>query len=442
MKFLKGENRTKNLIVQIKHSTIYKILAILMSFILIRILVNYLGVEYYGIWSLIYTFVMWIVFFDLGLNNGTRNKVAEALSKNDVESAKIYISSSYIAIGLFSIIVFVLLLFFSNFINWQKVINSTSLSNDTIQYTFLILLFFILVNFVLMIINGLFHAVQKSSDVVRTQFLTNLFLLIGITISAYLIKTPNFIVLAFVYGFAMIGANIVMSFIFYHNNSDLLPSMKSFDKNKLKEIVNLGLKFFIIQIAVLIIYSTDKIIVAQLFGPSEVTQYDLIFKIFSVILILHGLIMGPLWSTFTEAYHKQDFMWIRAILFKLNLLMIPVSIFIVIFILSMQQIINLWIGEQVSIDQDLVLFFGLFTFVSVWNGIYANFVNGINQIKPQLITAIIGAIINIPLSIYFAKYLFHGIEGVIFASFISLSFFAIVGPIQTYSTLRKALDVK
>ena len=56
---------------------------------------NYLNPVKYGIWLTLTSVIGWFAFFDLGLGNGLRNKLAEALAKNDNELARTYISTSY-----------------------------------------------------------------------------------------------------------------------------------------------------------------------------------------------------------------------------------------------------------------------------------------------------------------------------------------------------------
>ena len=47
--------------------------------------------------------------------------------------------------------------------------------------------------------------------------------------------------------------------------------------------MNIGLDFFIIQIASIILFSTDNFIITQLFGPEQVTPYNIALKYFTII---------------------------------------------------------------------------------------------------------------------------------------------------------------
>ena len=61
---------------------------------------------------------------------------------------------------------------------------------------------------------------------------------------------------------------------------ELRPSYKLICFSELKYLMDLGIKFFLIQIAAVVFYQTNSIIIAQLFGPVEVTPYSIAFKYF------------------------------------------------------------------------------------------------------------------------------------------------------------------
>lgn len=66
----------------------------------------------------------WFGFFDIGLGNGLRNRLAEALAKEDLKLARIYVSTTYAILSL--IILGVLLLFYlvNPLLNWNKILNA------------------------------------------------------------------------------------------------------------------------------------------------------------------------------------------------------------------------------------------------------------------------------------------------------------------------------
>lgn len=428
--------RSKNLFRQIKLSIVYKFLSLLFTFLLIRVLMDSLGQEKFGIWSAMYGIISWFLIMDIGISNGTRNKVAEAIHKDHWHLAKKYVSTSYVAIFVISSSIFICLYLFSGFINWQMIFNTQLVEEQTLKNAFLILSFFTLLNFTLAIVNSLYHAMQKTSYVVMSQFLSNFIVVIVIFI-LNLFFTIDLDYLALIYGLSIFLVSIFFNIYFFKLYIYLIPSIILYKHKLLKSTMNLGIKFFIIQIAALIIFTTDKIIILHFFGPEDVAKYEIIFKLFSLLTVVHGIIMTPMWSAFTEAYIKDDISWIKKTIFNLNKLMVVFIFLSILIVYYFNQIIILWIGKDMNISFSISILMSLYILLSIWSGIYANFLNGINQINVQMTTLILGAILNIPLSVFFINYYSLGIEGVILASILSLSLFAIIAPIQTYILLQR-----
>lgn len=430
-----SRERSRNYMRQIKGSVVFMGLAVATSFFAIPIMIHYLGQEQFGVWSTLLSIMSWIVFFDLGLGNGLRNKLAESVAKNEFYEASRFVSSAYSLIGLISATLFALLVIATFVIPWQSVFNTHSIAEPTLRYTVLLAAFFVFINFWISLINQVLNAVQKTSVVVFGQFVTNALSLIFIIILK-LTTVSSLMLLALVYGISLVASNLLLSVWFYRQNRELIPGF-SLDKQHIRPLVSVGIQFFIIQLAVLFIFTTDKILITQLFGPKYVTQYDVVYKLFSIITIIHALITAPLWSSYTDAYHRGDIIWIKGILRKQLLIVAIIVLVVIILSLIARPVIVMWIGRDIEVSIPLVVSMGVFVIVSTWNNVFANLVNGIGMIFPQLITSIIAMVINVPLSIILVKHYRFGINGIVFATCLSLAIFAIVGPIQVHLLLKK-----
>ena len=98
---------------------------------------------------------------------------------------------------------------------------------------------------------------------------------------------------------------------------------------------------------------------------------------------------------------------------------------------------NIWVGNKIKIPFTLTLMMGIFAIISTWNNIFAYFINGAGKIKLQMLYAIIGMIINIPISIYFAKNLNMGSAGVTLGTCCSLLLGFVLAPIQCLKIINK-----
>jgi len=95
--------RTQNYYSQIKTALAYKGIAVIASFVAVPLMIRYLGQERFGVWATILSVMSWIMFFDLGIGNGLRNKVAETLAKDEKLEAANYISSGYSMVAVIAV---------------------------------------------------------------------------------------------------------------------------------------------------------------------------------------------------------------------------------------------------------------------------------------------------------------------------------------------------
>jgi len=78
---LSTQDRTKRAVQNIGISLFIKGGSILISFLLIPLTLDYLNPYEYGIWLTLNSVLSWVYLFDIGLGNGLRNRLAEALAK-------------------------------------------------------------------------------------------------------------------------------------------------------------------------------------------------------------------------------------------------------------------------------------------------------------------------------------------------------------------------
>jgi len=410
--------RTRNVKRHITLTFAYKALAIGLSYLLIPLVLNYLDVERYGIWVTILSVMSWVAFFDIGLGNGLRNKLAEALAVRDIRLAKIYVSTAYATISGIVFIVFVVLISTAPFISWSKVFNTTLVSSAELFKVVLVTGGVSLANLILSLCNQVFYACQQASFIAMRQLLMNLFVLIAVFLLIHY-TSGTLLYLIVGYGVATLLSSLLLTEYLHLKRRDIFPSAKYVDLGKVKEIASLGVKFFVIQIAALIIFTTDNMIIIQTLGPTQVAPYNIVFKLFSVVTMAHGLLLAPLWSAYTDAYAKGDIVLVVAVL-----------------IVFTREIVSIWVGPKIEIPYLLPLLMGIYTVVFVWSNVYAYFVNGLGKIRPQLYSSIIAGIINVPVSIFFVRNLGMGSSGVILGTIVSLSLFAVVGPLQAYHIIR------
>ena len=111
-------------------SIVLKVVNVGLNFIYIPLLLDYLGQDDYGVWLTISSTVTWFGFFDIGLGNGLRNKLAIALANNDYTLAKKYISTTYAVLSIIALVVIIIFSFISRYLNWNSIFNTHSINPE------------------------------------------------------------------------------------------------------------------------------------------------------------------------------------------------------------------------------------------------------------------------------------------------------------------------
>lgn len=407
-----------------------KCVSIVISFLLIPLALDYLNPTKYGIWLTLTSVIGWFAFFDIGLGNGLRNKLAEALAKNDNELARTYISTAYVVLSLIIGIVYTIFIFVFQFINWGKLLNTPPDMNEEITKLIFIVFSFFCLQFIIKLITMILNANQRSAISGGINTFASLLSLIIIYI---LTKTTHSSLLWLSVGVSaanIISPLIVTIWFFSKDYKHLRPSFKYVNLNSAKDLMGIGFLFFIMQFAALILFATDNFIIDQLYGPEEVTPYNIAFKYFSIITMGFAIITTPFWSAYTDAYHKNDFDWIKRITKKLTMLWIGLFILAILMVLFSGLFYKVWIGNKIEIPIVLSISMALWMLISTWTSIFGNFLSGVGKIRLSLYHSFVMIVVNIPLCIFLAKYLNLGSAGVILGTCICMLPQVFLHPIQ------------
>jgi O-antigen/teichoic acid export membrane protein len=428
--FGKGNIRTNRAKKNISASFVIKGLSIAVGIVLMPLTINYLDPTKYGIWITLSSLISWFSFFDIGLGNGLRNKFALAIAKGNHELARVYVSTTYAMLS--SIVMVILFLFYiiNPFMNWNTILNTgvnSGLQAELSSLALIVFTFFSL-NFILKLITTILIADQKTA-------LASVFDLLSKIISLSLIfiltkvSSGSLLYIGFVFSGVPVLVLLVSNVWFFGGKYNIYkPSMKFVDLSKAKDLLSIGVQFFIIQIAVILLYQTNNIIIAQLFGPSEVTVYNVAYRYLTFLTMIFSIVLSPYWSAITEAWAKKEILWIKNVIDKLITLWFFLLVIAILMVFVSSSIYHVWIGNLVSVPYKLTVLIAIWVVINAWNSIFAIFLNGVSKIKLQLIIGITAALINIPIALLLGSKL--GIHGIVLANIIVVLPGAFIYPIQ------------
>ena len=323
--------------------------SIAISLILVPLTINYVTPTNYGIWLTLSSIVIWLSFFDIGFGNGLRNKLAEALAENNVELARIYVSTTYAILSIVIGIVLILFIIINSYLNWSKILNSPPEMESELSILALIIFVFFCLRFIFQLITIVLIAKQESAKASSLDLIANVLSLVLI----YLLTintSGNLIYLGVVLSLTP-AITLLFSSIFLYKSEYkcFAPSFKHIKFIYAKNLMSLGIRFFIIQIAAIILFNTNNIIIIHLLGSKEVTTYNVAFKLFSITTMIFNIIATPLWSAYTDAYAKNDFDWIQSTMLSMKKIFLMMIFFTGILLITSPFIFKKWLGDSIQV---------------------------------------------------------------------------------------------
>ena len=435
--FFKGNTRGAKAKRQIGYSFFIQGISVLIGLLYVPLLLDYLTQEKYGIWITLTSILGWFSFFDIGLGNGLRNKLTEALAKGDLGLGRKYISTTYaLLICIFSVVLVVFHL--SNFfLNWNSILNTKTIENSELYILTSIVFTFFIIRFIVQLISVVYLADQKPA---ATNMMTTAGNLLSFLIVLVLTKVTlkgDLILLGTIISAIPVMLFIVVSIISFNTRyKPLKPSIHEIDFKLSNGLINLGTKFFFVQVAFIIVFSTSNVFVAQFYGPVEVAVFNIAFKYFQIPVMVFSIIMSPIWSAVTDAYAKSDYAWLKKTLIQLNVLSLFFSLGIILMILISNWAYKIWVGEEIIIPFSLSVSLGVYSIMQIAISPYSSFINGIGKLK--LTASLTGLGITVYLFlIYVFGNLFNNSTGVVMAIICTHIIGAIIQPVQTYKLLNR-----
>ena len=409
---------------------------LLANFVVISITLDLLSTKIYGVWITLYTTISWLSFFDLGLGNGMRNLFAVNRAIGNQEKNKQLVSTSYIIVLGIALILLIVGLPFVYYADIARFFNISDIAIPDLRCVLSLLVVVTSLQLITKLINSIFLADQKpalSSLIDCSGVVCSLLLLfilkdrlVGSLFNLALIITlPTFII-----------SFIVTLFAFNKNYRKLKPSLKCFNLKISNKLINLGLRFFLIQLSALIILQGSNIIILKFIGAEEVSVFSLVYKYFNVIITIFTLVLTPYWSFFTDSYAKNNYNQLKQGFKQLLISWLAISMVGVVMWIALPFSFKIWLNQELDIPAYLPVSLLLFSIFSNLGSVFIYFLNGTSSyLNFQLVIVLAFAALLYPLSAYLLPT--YGVLGVVFTMFFANSYGVLFAPYLSYKVLKR-----
>lgn len=402
--------------------------SIFINLLLVPLTLNYVDTETYGIWLVLSSMIAWMSFFDIGLNNGLKNKLTEALAKNDMKLAREYVSTTYAVLTLIFFPLMFLLLIISRFVDWNSLLNLSSEVTGLLSVILIIIVYYC-IQFVLSTINVVLQADQRPADASFRWLIQQLSTLIIIFILS-LVTKGSLINLCLALCLPPIIILLVFNFtLFTGRYKNISPNIRCVNFKVAPSLLKLGLQFFIMRIAGVVQFQMISFFMIRYYGATSVTEYNIAYKYFSILYMAWDIMVNPVWVAAADAIAHKDYDWIRSIIRKYFKIFIGFAFGFAILLLLSQFAYSLWVGDKVSVPFSLSLWVMIYFLVLTYGSVYVMILNGAGELSLQTKACVISPIVFL-CAVYALPRLGLGVEAIMISSVIANFNGFLLAPIQ------------
>jgi O-antigen/teichoic acid export membrane protein len=388
------------------------------SFISVPLTVRYLGAERYGAWVTISTAMAWVALADFGLSNSLTNVVSEGYAKDRPDLAQAYVASAFwsltaiagaLALGFFSV---------WRHVPWERVFNVQSVqAREEVAPAVAIAFAIFVLNFPFSTIAKIYGAYQEVAKGNAWAVAGNVVGLASLVAVTQLKGGLVSLVVAVSGG--MLAVNIVSAlWLFGYSKPWLRPHPSLVTWSSMRKLSSLGGMFFAIQIAALILFQTDNLIIAHYLGAAAVTPYSVTWRLFSYTWLFQVLAGPSYWPAYAEAFSRGDRAWVRR-RFQTNLriTILSTSALALPLVVFGRWFIGKWAGHAAMPSTGLLIFMGIWSVIYTATCSQSCILASSSRLRGQMIYSAAAALVNILVSILLVQRI--GLIGAILGTLIA-----------------------
>lgn len=375
---------------RVSATILIKLLSAVIALLSVPILLSILSVEGYGVWAALTSVIGWITLFDFGMGYAIKNTVSRGLANNDYSPAKNEVIQTFRFMVI--VCIFILCLFVVG-LNTISVLQENKLVSC-------ILILPVIVIFPLtlgaMILQGANKFILQSLIMVCPPLVFIAYLLV----IGFLDIRANMAEVAVVF----VTLNIIAIFSVWQFSSKIIGLSVIRDMKKLFtgsiffSRLKVGIRFFILQLSSLILYSVGTMLTIENTNSETAAYYDVVNKVYMFGLTLFNVGIAVFWTEISVSLERKDFMKIKR-LYLLNVLLTAAFILgCFIFSFMAPYFIDLWTRGKVIVDVDSTFIFCALVSAQAFAYAGAVFLNAFERISVQMAISVFSLFAMFPLS--------------------------------------------
>jgi O-antigen/teichoic acid export membrane protein len=400
-----AHGRTKRLLEGTIFTVASKVLVFLVGFLSVPLTVRYLGTEGFGIWTTVSTILAMLLMMDLGVANALTNLISQAFAGDSREHASRYATTAlFLMVGLAGLLGLAGWAVWPH-IHWPALFDlpaqspNRTLVGRAVGASFLLFLIGLPANLAPRILGGY----QEVRIATLFQSLGSIGNLVSIVLLIHF--HAGLVALVTASSAALVGANLIcLLWIWYAHKPWLRPRRLHLSATAARMMIQSGSEFFLLQLAALVVFNSDNLVVTHYLGPAEVASYSVAWKLVSYAALAQTLMAPALWPAYSEAFARNDLPWVRRTFLRtLWLTMGAALLCCTAFAFFGRWIIQVWATRAAVPDERLLLLMCGWTLISTFMNNTSTVLVAKGETRLQAWCSVLAAIANLGLSIYWVQ---------------------------------------
>jgi O-antigen/teichoic acid export membrane protein len=386
-------------------SLVFKPLAVIVPLVTLPLFLAYLGPARYGLYESAGAIAIWLAMTNVGMGVGLINRLTECEVHGDRELAGRYVSTlAWTLCGIAAVVVAAatLLVPLLPWAVWLRItdVEAASEAPDAIR----IACIFTALSVVAGLAGSIYTGYQESHRNIVWDGVTK----VATLVAAFLVVlVPSWGAAGVLMATAGVPAVIRLGNLAWLLGVEkpwLRPSFSGFDRGLLGRLLGEGILMFLLQAACVLLFQSDKLVIATDRGMEEVAAYSVVGRIFLMGYGLYMMYLTPLWPAAGEAIRRGDIGWVTrrirsAAVFGV-MMMTGLGLCLLVGLGWGEALLRrLTQGADVPITAGLVIATTAMFACRAWVDAYSTALSAAGILRPQLSFYVVHAVLNLALSL-------------------------------------------
>jgi O-antigen/teichoic acid export membrane protein len=376
-----------------------RLLSSAVAFLSLPLAVRYLGAERYGVWATVTSVSVWLNLLDLGIANSLTNAIARAYAGGDRERAGRAFSNALAVTSATALMAWCGLVLASRWANWSGLFHAQASLAGEIRWTAFAAITMMMLNLPANLTGKALAGYQELHRWNHTLGLGALLSLLGLAGGVWRqVSMPLLFVLTG--GGTTLAAYCTLLWLLVCHKPWLRPRLTLLRWSSAAALFDSGWPFLLIQIAAVVVFSSDNLIVSHYLGAAQVTPYSVTWRLVGMGAVLPSLAFPALWPAYAEAHARGHGGWIRRTYFLArNATLALNAMFAVAVAVFGQTLIRWWAGRAAVPERSLLLAMAAWSVIYGTTTVQSCLLAALNRTRLQAVLSIAAAALNIVLSL-------------------------------------------